>query len=311
MFSVLRRHLSYANVAATLAVVFAMSGGAYAVSNTSRSAVPVVVASAAGYHHSVSASVAKKKGKSAPVGKPGPRGPAGPVGPAGATGSVGPAGPAGPAGAKGETGASGSNGGEGKAGESVKVGQASLGECPSGGAKLSNASGSAAVCSAQGGGGGGFVETLPPEKTETGVWKMSFVEGSKDPYEDFTTISFPVRLAETLFRNQVHYVGKEGGGSGSACPGTVEAPTATPGNLCVYQLLLNGVPTENDSGEPMVPEIAPIAFTAFTTSEQGASTTGAMLKFQHYTSNEPEKGTEGEAQLGFGTWAVTAPPAEK
>ncbi len=78
----IRRHLNYANVVATFALVFAMSGGAlaanhYLLSKTSQ----------------IKPSLLKKL-----VGKKGATGPAGPMGAAGATGPQGP---------KGETGAAG------------------------------------------------------------------------------------------------------------------------------------------------------------------------------------------------------------
>jgi len=81
----MRRHLTYANVVATLALVFAMSGGALAANhyllNSTKQIKPSVL--------------------KALRGKTGPRG---------AVGRVGPVGPAGPAGQQGETGAAGPSG---------------------------------------------------------------------------------------------------------------------------------------------------------------------------------------------------------
>jgi hypothetical protein len=79
----LRRHLSYANVVATLALVFAMSGGALAAShyliNSTKQINPKVV------------SALKGMGK---VGSPGPAGAQGPAGPQGTPGAPGqPGGP--------------------------------------------------------------------------------------------------------------------------------------------------------------------------------------------------------------------------
>jgi hypothetical protein len=80
-----RRHLNYANVVATLALVFAMSGGALAAKhyliNSTKQIKPSVLKSLKGN-----------------TGKPGAAGPGGPAGPAGPVGPVGPGGPAGPAG---------------------------------------------------------------------------------------------------------------------------------------------------------------------------------------------------------------------
>jgi hypothetical protein len=95
MFSKIRRRFTYANVVATLALVFAMSGGAYAASH-------YIITSPKQIKPSVLSSL---KGKS---------GAAGPAGPAGA---AGPQGPAGSAGAKGETGTTGEKGAPGSPGE--------------------------------------------------------------------------------------------------------------------------------------------------------------------------------------------------
>jgi hypothetical protein len=106
MLSFARRRLTFANVAMTLALVFAMSGGAYA-------AKKYLITST----KQISPKVLKSlQGKAGPAGGAGPQGPAGPVGP------QGPAGPAGAAGTKGETGPEGKEGKEGKAGKDGKNG---------------------------------------------------------------------------------------------------------------------------------------------------------------------------------------------
>ncbi len=103
MFSAIRKRFTYANVAMTLALVFAMTGGAYAASKyvitSTKQISPKVLKSLKGAN-----------------GKNGPAGPAGPAGAAGA-GTAGAAGPQGPAGAKGETGKEGEKGKEGKTGK--------------------------------------------------------------------------------------------------------------------------------------------------------------------------------------------------
>src|SRR6202035_3513835 len=94
MLSFVRRRLTFANVALTVALVFAMTGGAFA-------AGKFLITSTKQIKPSVLAQV---KGR---AGAPGATGAQGPAGPAGATGSAGPAGSQGPAGPKGETGAQG------------------------------------------------------------------------------------------------------------------------------------------------------------------------------------------------------------
>ena len=101
MLSAIRKRLTYANVAMTLALMFAMTGGAYAASK-------YVITST----KQISPKVLKAlKGASGANGAAGVAGAAGPAGPAG------PGGPAGALGAKGEPGAAGKEGAPGKEGK--------------------------------------------------------------------------------------------------------------------------------------------------------------------------------------------------
>jgi hypothetical protein len=120
-----RRHLSYANVVATTALVFAMSGGALAASHylidSTKQINPTVLKQL------------KAKGATGPAGAPGAAGPQGAQGPAGPSGSPGAGeqglpgqpgerglpglqGAMGAPGAKGETGAPGAKGEQGSPG---------------------------------------------------------------------------------------------------------------------------------------------------------------------------------------------------
>jgi hypothetical protein len=102
MFSVIRRRITPGMVIATVALVFAMTGGAYA-------AKKFLITST----KQISPSVLKAlKGKAGPAGPAGPGGVAG----AGTVGAAGPQGPAGATGAKGETGAAGTPGAPGAKG---------------------------------------------------------------------------------------------------------------------------------------------------------------------------------------------------
>jgi hypothetical protein len=96
----MRRHLSYANVAATLALVFTMSGGALAANhyliNSTKQISPKVLK--------------KLKGTTGRTGAGGALGAAGAAGAAGATGKEGAKGSTGPEGAKGFTGPGGEPG---------------------------------------------------------------------------------------------------------------------------------------------------------------------------------------------------------
>jgi Collagen triple helix repeat (20 copies) len=112
MFSKIRRRLTYANVAATLALVFAMSGGAYAAGHflitSTKQIKPSVLKQLQGRAGKTGANGAQgPAGPGGPQGPGGAQGPAGPAGPTGATGATGPAGPTGPAGKNGADGTTG------------------------------------------------------------------------------------------------------------------------------------------------------------------------------------------------------------
>jgi hypothetical protein len=103
MLSAIRRRMTYANVAVTLALVFAMSGGAYAASR-------YVITSTKQIKPGVLAQLKGKAGAQGANGAPGAAGPGGPAGPAGGIGPIGPQGPQGAAGPAGTNGTNGTNG---------------------------------------------------------------------------------------------------------------------------------------------------------------------------------------------------------
>jgi len=243
MFSRLRRHMTYANVAATLAVVFAMSGGAYALSGNGHA--PVVSASVSQAH----AAKVKKRSKGAtgakgPAGPKGATGPTGAQGPAGAQGERGPAGEKGAAGGNGKEGAQGSEGPAGPqgvpgpAGASVtaKSFEGKLGKCENGGSEFKVGTGSATfACNGKSAGG-----TLEAGKVESGVWSMNISTASyfgmkEFGYPGFVSITFPVPLpAEDFNRVKVTYL-KWRSETTKECPGAYEE--AEPGTLCIYDEL--------------------------------------------------------------------------
>lgn len=268
MVSAVRRRLSYANVMVTLALVFAMSGGAYAASKyvitSSKQISPKVL-----------------KGLKGANGK------------AGATGAVGPQGPQGPGGAPGTAGAAGA------AGQSV-TGTAFSGNqqgCVEGGVELKAASGVSAVCNGKKGVAGAEGQPwspnsqLPAGATETGTWAFG-PEVNEAGFETIVVASFPVQLAAPLAGGSAHYIntkGNEVNESGeelevSGCKGSAAEPTAAPGTLCVYEALLFHAKLES-------------SFIRDPTSgtEAGAGKTGALLTVV----------IKGPGAEGFGTWAVT------
>jgi hypothetical protein len=247
MFSALgkRIHVTPATVIASLALVFAMTGGAYAASK-------YLITSTKQISPKVLKSLKGAKGANGTNGTNGPAGAAG----AGSAGAAGPAGPQGPAGNAGTNGTNGTNGEKGKEGS---------------------------PWTADG--------TLPKGKTETGAWSYVSYETTSLTSHVLAPISFPIPLTAELGETEVHYLGQTG--NGTTCLGTVEKPTAEPGNLCVYTKQVSGVigvDTEIFS-DSFVPKIA--------LGHAGAGTSGAVIIF--HVEKE-------ETGSGWGSWAVTEKP---
>lgn len=307
-----RKHFNAGTVVAIVALVFAMTGGAFAVTSKGSSQGPV-------------ASAAKKKKKAkvlrGPRGPKGATGATGPAGPAGLTGPAGPQGAAGPTGPAGK-GEKGEKGDSGAPGESVTVAKASVAECKEGGSKFSNATGTGKACNGSPWTAGG---TLPKGATETGAWAFGPIAASsvvQNGSRVFTTpnlpvASFAVPLAAPLENAancgepsqpacHVHYInpaGEEVLAFGntvqpSGCPGSAAAPEAEPGNFCVYAAEEHEIVAANPMiNRPTSPETLP-------TTEYGTTgTTGALLEPWLLNSSTVSPATEAYAN---GTWAVTA-----
>jgi hypothetical protein len=209
MFHAIRTRINATTVLAGLALVFAMTGGAYA-------AKKYLITST----KQISPSVLKTlQGKAGAAGAQGPAGPAGPQGAAGA------------AGAKGD---SGSAGGEGQAGKEGKAGKD--GATGATGAKgPAGPTGPAGVTGSPWLAGG----TLPSGKTESGSWMLPVGE------EGNTVISFPIPLPAEIEESHVVPVAKgESGPSGKCTGGTAKEPKADKGFLCIY--VATGAVEENE-----------------------------------------------------------------
>jgi hypothetical protein len=268
MLAAARKRVTYANVVMTLALVFAMTGGAFAAKHylitSTKQISPKVLKALKGAR-----------------------------GPAGATGAQGPAGSQGPAGANGKDGTNGSNGSNGAAGESVKVAAAGSSECAGlGGARFSNGTGAATACN----GRTGFTKTLPSGATETGDWGVA--DNTTAFKEILSGVSFNIPLEKAPTPVYV----KANATSSEHCPGTVAEPAAAPGYLCVYAHEEQGwyVSSQEKIVTPTICALgAEPAFECVTvTSETGsADPTGFGI-----VGLSSEEGTI----FAYGTWAVTA-----
>ncbi len=217
-FSRLRKRFTYANVILTLALVFAMTGGAYA----------------AGKYLITSTKQIKPSVLKQLQGKTGARGPAGPAGVAGA---VGAAGPQGPAGGKGENGAPGANGSNGVSVTSKELTKSSSACKKEGGSEFTSAEGTkTTACNGSPWTAGG---TLPKGSSERGQWVIA---GYENPVRE-TSLSFPIPLAAGLSEEKTHVIGVEEGAkeakeataiTNGECTGNWEDPGAKSENLCVF-----------------------------------------------------------------------------
>lgn len=272
MFSAIRRRFSYANVALTLALVFAMSGGAYA-------AKRYLITST----KQLSPSVLKAlEGKSGIPGAPGTVGPAGPAGSAGPAGQIGPAGPAGPG---------GSNGSNGTSVTSKALTTSDAGCNKEGGAEFTAAEGKKTlVCNGKEGSPWTAGGTLPKNASEKGEWNVVGVGPALG-----SAISFAIPLAAALDEAHTHFIGEsEGEGESKQaaaitsheCEGNYEAPKAASGQFCVFV----------KTSSPVEIGIGSVPVTTLGSAQAGADPMGAQLLF---FPQEPA-----ELFLASGSWAV-------
>jgi hypothetical protein len=99
-----------------------------------------------------------------------------------------------------------------------------------------------------------------------------------------TTISFPIPLSSAPTDNLI----PPHGASTGACPGSATAPSASPGNLCMYEVFSNGV-SDTEIFDPTNP----------LADSDSSSRFGVVLGLE----------SSGSANSFFGTsgsWAVTA-----
>lgn len=252
------------------------------------------------------------------AGKPGPAGPQGPQGNPG---------PAGAPGKDGTNGTNGTNGAPGTNGKSVEVipSSGNTGEpCEGkGGAevKQEGAGSGAEVCNGQ----TGFTTTLPSGKTETGNWAVLGFARAEENLAGAVSFNIPLGAAPSSSGCNtiepgppphvqstcaVHYInsnGKEVVGNqaenkteeltSTACTGSPAAPTATPGNLCVYAKFEENIhPSIIHIHWPAICDLAIHQPTECALGSEGANAYGFGI----------DVASAAEGNVGAsGTWAVT------
>jgi hypothetical protein len=267
MFWMIHKRLTFANVAMTLALVFAMSGGAYA-------AKKYVITSTKQIKPSVLAQLKGKAGANGANGATGPAGPQGSVGSAGKEGTPG------------KEGAPGTNGKDGVSVTSKALTPSDVACKKEGGSEFTAASGKTVACNGSPWVAGGV---LPSGASEMGEW--SYVDSKAVAGEKTTPISFVIPLKTNAV---AHFIGIEelaGGKEESPaikegkCKGTPSAPEAAAGQLCVFTTLAFG----------LVGKASFFDMQTGTVSAEAAGTVGTLLYF---------KVEVGEDLIG-GTWVVT------
>lgn len=293
MFHKVRDRLGSAGlVVAVLALIVALSGGAFAATQSAKKK------SSKGLTKAQVIALIKANSP--------PSGPAGPQGPQGAPGAKGDAG--GPGG----IGATGATGNQGPAGKGVKLTTIPSGP---GNAKCSERGGVTAeveetpatakdICNGATGAPGAPGEDgqpwtpeskLPEGATETGAWAFN---GTEDDVGGIVVpISFMVQLPEELFEGEVHY--QTDTGFADSCPGTAAEPAADPGQLCVYFNSFAGIGAPVNATFEGITRLSEVRSQG-DRAERSASKTGAALFFEY-------SGGPGEAAYGNGSWAVQAP----
>jgi hypothetical protein len=286
MFPVLRKHPTPSTLMAFVALVFALTGGAFAASGHGGGAGSKTTASTPRASNHAIVLTAASKSKSKAKSKTGARGPAGPAGKngangvngaPGATGPVGPAGPTGGQGPQGPIGPQGPQGPQGPAGEQGKEGKT------------------------------GYAETLPPGKTLTGEFSASaFTEEGKE--EELagtfatTAVNFPFRVENESKEGPLPHFIKAGETSlPKGCTGSAQEPGAEEGNLCVFATQETDI-QESQLGHLICDLNLPSnQCTGFGLTRVNPD--GFVIK------SLPKEGGEaghGQAMLIDGTWAVTA-----
>jgi hypothetical protein len=285
MFHKVRERLGTAGlVVAILALIVALSGGAFAATQSAKKK------SSKGLTKAQVIALIKANATSGP------------------TGATGAPGAPGAKGDKGDPGAPGGPGAPGVNGKGVKVTTIAplTPKCSERGGVTAEVEGEAAtakdICNGATGAPGAPGQPWAPENelpagaTETGAWAFNGSEA--DEAGMVAPISFTVQLPEELFEGEVHY--QTDSDFATFCTGTASEPAANPGQLCVYFNSFAGIGAPVNATLDQITRLSEIH--GLGERERSASKAGAALYFE-YT------GDPGEVAYGSGSWAVQAPAA--
>jgi hypothetical protein len=265
MFERMRKGLTFTNAIMTLALVFAMSGGAYA-------AKKLIITSKS----QISKSVLKQLEKPGPAGKNGAPGPQGPAGAQGAAGVQGVAGKDGTAGKDGVSVAS----------KSLPKGDAN---CKEGGSEFTAAEAKKTfACTGSPWAAGG---TLPKGSSEKGDWSIGQANAVS---LQFAASSFGIPLVAAPVAIYV----QAGEATPLHCTGSVASPGAESGYLCVFAeeegSIMKGVGV--GPGHPKICSAAIADGTCLLAPGEPESADPSGFNIVAFTE---------ETGFGYGTWAVT------
>ena len=279
MFQQVRERLGSAGLAvAVLALIVALSGGAYAATQSAKKSSKTLT-------NAQIIALIKKQTKPGPQGAPGPQGSPGQAGTQGAQGTQGLPGKQGDQGVPGDQGDPGPPGDPGK---SVKVTPftgaeeepPNEGPCEGEGGATMEVELSLiedTICNGKEGSPWTAGGVLPPGAVETGAWGFNATTADTDVV---APISFTIPLGAAISSTHTHFQGEPN--FGDSCNELAFEPQADPGHLCVY---FGFSPPVNATLQ---------FFTDPINNEFGAGRNGALLHF-----------TMSGAGHGYGLWVTT------
>jgi hypothetical protein len=139
-----------------------------------------------------------------------------------------------------------------------------------------------------------FDGTIPSGKTVTGAWGGEYAAVTGGPGDEIFAIGFPVKAPSALTSGQVNTApDSRAADPDIACVGTLGAPTAPAGKVCIYI----GSPTAASDRVEGFKLVSPFIDPTVPGDELGFS---ISVRYNTMTTGDPTVGARG-------TWAYTAP----